>query len=306
MSMISIIKKKIGSNIMPTFKREQNIKNSQENNKFWWEKNPMSYDWEGKNNHPKYSVKWFDFIDKRFKDYSNVYHVFKNNFFDEFINFKEQDKKVILEIGCGYGLHTETIIKNCNFKKFYAIDITQESIMTTQKRLNIKKLNSHNIEIINADAENIPLQNNSIDTIWSWGVIHHSKNTEKIVTEIQRVLKKKGKFKIMVYNKLSIRYLIFGGFFHGILRFKLLKKSLEEINMEFTDGFYAKHFSKNEIIRLFKKNFLNINSIKNLQDAELVPIPGMIFFAKIKIIKYISDFFMKRYGWFLYFEGEKE
>ena len=36
-----------------------------------------------------------------------------------------------------------------------------------------------NVKLINADAENLPIKDDSLDFIWSWGVIHHSLNTEK-------------------------------------------------------------------------------------------------------------------------------
>ena len=37
---------------------------------------------------------------------------------------------------------------------------------------------------INIDAEKMPFDDDSFDFIWSWGVIHHSNDTNKIVKEI--------------------------------------------------------------------------------------------------------------------------
>ena len=196
------------------------------------------------------------------------------------------------------------ILKNSQPKNYTAIDITTEAIEATKKRLKLKNINCEKVNIINADAENIPTEDGSIDLIWSWGVIHHSFNTEKIINEIYRILKKKGKFKIMIYNKNSFRYYILG-IFRGIFNLKFLKKNLQEINMEYTDGYYARHFTHKEVKNLFGKSNLKITKIVNLQDAILVPFPGAKIICKFKIFKKISDLIMKKYGWFLYFEGEK-
>ena len=292
---------------MVFFKRKNNNDNNDDQslNKSWWESNPMSYDWENKNNFEKFSEDWFNYIDQTFIKDSNIYHTQTNKIpFDEYINYDEINDKKILEIGCGYGFHAEMILKNSKPKHFIAVDLTNEAIEATKKRLKLKNIVERNFEIINADAENLPIEDESLDFIWSWGVIHHSLNTEKIINEISRTLKKKGKFKIMIYNKNSFRYYVLG-IFKGIFHFKFFKKTLQEINMEYTDGYYARHFTQIETKDLFNKVNLKINKIVNLQDSLLIPFPGAKFICKIKIFKKISDFIMKRYGWFLYFEGEK-
>ncbi len=293
---------------MVNFKR-QNKQNKKKDtqilNKNWWENNPMSYDWENRNNYEKFSIEWFNYIDNNFIRDSNIYHsAFSKIPFDQFIQYSSINDKDILEIGCGYGFHTEMILKNSKPKNYTAVDITTEAIEATKKRLKLKNIIFQNVNLINADAENLPLKDESLDFIWSWGVIHHSLNTEKIINEIFRTLKKNGKFRIMIYNKNSFRYYILG-IFRGIFKLKFLKKNLQEINMEYTDGYYARHFTHKEVKNLFNKSNLKITKIKNLQDALLIPFPGARIICKIKIFKKISDFIMKRYGWFLYFEGEK-
>lgn len=290
---------------MTIFNRKNPTISDQYQNKDWWEKNPMSYDWGKKNQFEKYSLNWFNFLDQEFYKNSKIYHKNKNNFFDEFINYSNQNRKVILEIGCGLGLHCEKIVTESNPKQYIGIDITKNAINTTRARLKLKNILFDHITLINCDAEKIPLENSSVDTVWSWGVIHHSLNTENIIKEINRVLKPNGEFKIMVYNKISIRYLILGGLINGIFKMKFLKKNLHDINMEFTDGYYAKHYSKKEIINIFKQNNLKVKKIEPLQDSNIAPIPGFLTLTKLKIFKNFSDYLMKKYGWFLYLEGCK-
>ena len=108
----------------------------------------------------------------------------------------------------------------------------------------------------------------------------------------------------MIYNKNSFRYYVLG-IFRGIFNLKFLKKNLQEINMEYTDGYYARHFTQKEVKKLLSQSNLKITKIKNLQDSLLVPLPGARILCKLKFFKNISDLIMKKYGWFLYFEGEK-
>ena len=164
---------------MVFFKREKiSNKKTQQLNKDWWESNPMSYDWEQKNNFDKFSSDWFNYIDNNFIRDSKIYHnKFSTIPFDQYINYSSVNDKNVLEIGCGYGFHAEMILKNSNPKSYTAIDITSEAIEATKKRLEIKKLNMENVKLINSDAENLPIKDDSLDFIWSWGVIHHSLNT---------------------------------------------------------------------------------------------------------------------------------
>ena len=46
------------------------------------------------------------------------------------------------------------------------------------------------------DAENLPFKDNYFDIVYSWGVIHHSEDTEQVVKEIYRILKPGGHFLI--------------------------------------------------------------------------------------------------------------
>ena len=292
---------------MVFFKRDNNKEKNktQLSNKDWWESNPMSYDWEKKNNFEKFSQRWFDYIDRNFIRDSKIYHdSFSKIPFEKFINYNSIIGMNVLEIGCGYGFHAEMILKNSKPKNYTAIDITTEAIEATKKRLELKRFNMENVKLINADAENLPIKDDTLDVIWSWGVIHHSLNTEKIISEIYRTLKKNGKFKIMIYNKNSFRYYVLG-MFRGIFNLKFLKKNLKEINMEYTDGYYARHFTQKEVKKLFSQSNLKITKITNLQDSLLVPLPGARIMCKLKFFKNISDMIMKKYGWFLYFEGEK-
>ena len=58
------------------------------------------------------------------------------------------------------------------------------------------------------DAEHLEFPDETFDFVWSWGVIHHSANTEAIIREIHRVLKPGGEARVMVYHRNSINFWI--------------------------------------------------------------------------------------------------
>jgi SAM-dependent methyltransferase len=54
------------------------------------------------------------------------------------------------------------------------------------------------------DAENLDYPDEFFDTVYSWGVLHHSPSTATAVGEVWRVLKTGGVAEIMIYNKWSL------------------------------------------------------------------------------------------------------
>ena len=166
-------------------------------------------------------------------------------------------------------------------------------------------MNIKNGKFILADAENLPFNNQSFDYVWSWGVIHHSSNTQKIVSEIQRVLKKNGRSTIMVYNKNSIRY-YWHGMYQGIFKLKFLKyNSLYDVNMSYTDGYIAKHYTRKDILKLFK-NFV----IKKIKVCDSGPSDlgfGWHRFSLLfpKLTDKFNNFLNNKFGWFLVINVKK-
>lgn len=124
----------------------------------------------------------------------------------EFANFPSVKGKKVLEIGCGLG--TTTI----NFAKFAskvtAVDLSDKSIELAKKRAEVYGL-SDKIDFLNCNAEELsnylPLQ--EYDLIFSFGVIHHSPNPDKILSELHKFLKPSGQLKVMVYYRYSWKVL---------------------------------------------------------------------------------------------------
>ena len=107
-------------------------------------------------------------------------------------------------------------------------------------------------DIKQMNAEKMEFEHDTFDFVISWGVIHHSGNMQNILDEIYRVLKSGGKAYLMVYNKTSLRSIVFAPFWLGVVRAKLLTKSVKEIISEITDGYIARHLSEAQFSKMEK------------------------------------------------------
>ena len=118
----------------------------------------------------------------------------------EFANFSNCNGLKILEIGCGIGTAAVNFIRNG--ANYTGIELSDESLKLTQKRLEVYNL-SGELYNLNAEEDLSFLGEGSFDLIYSFGVIHHSPNPEKIINNVSKLLKKGGSFKIMLYAENS-------------------------------------------------------------------------------------------------------
>jgi len=232
----------------------------------WWGKNPMSYDWQGTLREARFSREWFDAIDMRFLHGTRL---FASDYepFDRIIPFPRLAGARVLEIGCGMGLHTELMSKAG--AKVTAIDITDTAIEATRIRLDLKGLQA---KVLQVDAEELPFDEASFDFVWSWGVIHHSAHTARIVRQIARVLTHEGECRVMVYNRESMAArLIFIKDY--LLRGQCLKHSFEETLYQQSDGFSARFFVREHFEDLFRAFFAEVCSCVFGQESDAIPLP---------------------------------
>jgi 2-polyprenyl-3-methyl-5-hydroxy-6-metoxy-1,4-benzoquinol methylase len=249
---------------------ETSISKVQEGNVQWWTDHTMSYDWESTIECEKQSLPWFDEIDRRFVRDSRLFgHDVKP--FDKMIPYDRLHGKRVLEIGCGMGFHTEMLVK-CG-AIVTAIDISETSIAATRKRLSLKGLSA---EVERHDAESLPFSDGMFDFVWSWGVIHHSSRTAAIVREIARVLNTEGESRVMVYNRdgacawrAMIKY-------HVLMLGALRGRSSDEALNRNTDGFHARHYTKDQFEDLFRAFFGNVSSSVCGQVSDALPLPRQI------------------------------
>ncbi len=217
----------------------------------------------------------------------------------EFAEFPRFKGKRTLEIGVGLGADHQKLAEHGAILS--GIDLTPRAINHTKRRFELMGLNS---ELQIADAENLPFEDNSFDAVYSWGVLHHSPDTQKAVNEVYRILKPGGFAKIMIYNKYSlIGYMLW-------VRYALLKlkpfKSLNVIYSEHLESPGTKAYTYNESKVLFSK--FDIDSIDSpLTHADLLNSEvgqkhrgGYLSIAKKIWPRWFFKAFMKKNGLFLF------
>jgi ubiquinone/menaquinone biosynthesis C-methylase UbiE len=60
------------------------------------------------------------------------------------------------------------------------------------------------VDLRGADCENLPYADDSFDIVYSWGIVHHTPDTQRALAEIVRVCRPGGTCKVMVYHRHSL------------------------------------------------------------------------------------------------------
>lgn len=107
-----------------------------------------------------------------------------------FGKIKEGD--VVLDLGSGAGIDAILAAKKVGNKgKVIGVDMTQEMVDRAKK--NAEKQKITNVEFLLGEIENLPLKDNSVDTIITNCVINLTPDKAKTFSEAYRVLKPGGK-----------------------------------------------------------------------------------------------------------------
>mgnify|MGYP001588598406 CR=1 FL=1 len=236
----------------------------------WWEKNPMRYDWNEDLGKGEFTEEFYREIDKRFFSDAGEYLPPGKIPFDSLIGFESLKNKDVLEIGVGNGSHAELLARFS--KSFTGIDLTDYAAKSAGERFKLFGLNG---KILKMDAEKLDFKDGNFDFIWSWGVIHHSSDTRRILEEIYRVLKPGGEAAIMVYHRGWWNY-YFAGFLRNIFFGDFLKgKSVHQTMQSATDGAIARYYRISEWNDLARKTGFDIKCNEILgPKSDLILLPG--------------------------------
>ena len=107
-----------------------------------------------------------------------------------FGKIKEGD--IVLDLGSGAGIDAILAAKKVGDKgKVIGVDMTEEMIEKAKE--NARKQGVKNVEFLLGEIENLPLKDNSVDTIITNCVINLTPDKEKTFSEAYRVLKQGGR-----------------------------------------------------------------------------------------------------------------
>lgn len=129
---------------------------------------------------------WKGYYKRRYNEFKMFYSLFPKKSFSN-----------TLEIGCGIGYQAGFL--SCISDKVTASDVDYKNMIQHSRGLDatrkfIEKTDIKNIEIVNANAENLPFEDEQFDFIYSSYSFQYIINKDKALQEIKRVLKNDGYF----------------------------------------------------------------------------------------------------------------
>ena len=261
----------------------------------WWADNPMTYDWRGEIPYAPGTPEHLAEVERRFLAESWFAQPEGAPPYSGLIPFGELRGKDVLEIGCGTGVHARLLAEAG--ASVAAVDLTPTAVELTKRRLELSGLEA---DVREADAEHLPFADASFDFVWSWGVIHHSHDTDRVIAEVGRVLRPGGRFAFMVYHRSSITFWVNYVFIRGVLQGGLLKESPDELANRWSDGVVARHYTRRTLTRALEPQFDNVQTRVMGQIGEAVPLPARLRSTVARVIPLEARrALLRRYGWFL-------
>lgn len=102
----------------------------------------------------------------------------------------------ILEVGCGRGFYEAAVVKIYPGVKIVGVDLNEKYLEVARRAVK-----DDNVTFLKADATKLPFGNGEFDRIICTEVLEHIRDDERVIREIFRVLKPRGKVLITVPNK---------------------------------------------------------------------------------------------------------
>ncbi len=188
-----------------------------------------------------YKNLWVNY-DKKLFDHS--ISLVKKRFKANKINLNIFENKKVVDVGCGNGRWCILAIEN-SAKNVVGIDISKSNVRSLNKKYKKQK----NLKFVYGDNKKLNFKDNVFDITISQGVIHHTTDMFKSLSEIIRVTKKNGKILLYIYGDYGMKWSCI--------------KQLRPL---------VKKIGKNKIVSSMKKNNFKNNKIKHFVDDLFVPV----------------------------------
>ncbi len=216
-----------------------------------------------------------------------------------FAEFTRWHGKKVLEVGVGAG--TDFLQWVRAGAEVTGLDLTEQACEHVKHRLSLYEMKAK--EIVVGDSENLPFNDGTFDLVWSWGVIHHTPNTEKAMREIVRVLKSGGRGKIMIYHRHSVLAYLFW-VKHALLKGKLWL-TIGDVLWDKMESRGTKAYTVNEV-----KKMLATMPVENVKIR-----PVLSYYDKLARFNKTMQFIARKLsillggdkaGWFMTIEFDKK
>lgn len=156
----------------------------------------------------------------------------------------------VLDIGCGNGFVTKTLLSSCGEKFEYGIDLSANEIKQARLSGSFQHCKV-------ASVYKLPFKDNSFNTVFSNSVFEHLQHLDLALAEVYRVLKPNGQLIITVPSSYLTKYLLGFRFFNYLGLGFLAKLYGSFFNRLFN---HLNLFTHNEWRDIFKKHSLGLVS----------------------------------------------
>jgi len=185
----------------------------------------------------KFSREYFEQIEE--------FRYWDQPFIHSFAQFSRYHGKRVLEVGIGAATDFVQWLRAGVMAT--GIDLTEEAVEHARRRISVYGLPEPEGLFV-ADAENLPFESSTFDLGYSFGVLHHTPDTERAMAELVRVVKPGGEIRIMLYNRHSI-YVINRWVKYALLRGRPWR-SLRWILWHTQESVGTKGYTRNELRRM--------------------------------------------------------
>lgn len=184
-----------GTKIWPSFERQSKEKDLIDQVRKFWDRRPCNVRHSSR---PIGTREYFDEVESR-KNFVEP-HI------PTFAEFPRWKGKKVLEIGCGIGTDTVRFARHGAWVT--AIDLSNRSLELARRRAEVFGLTDR-IRFYCGNAEEleefVPIE--SYDLIYSFGVIHHTLNPERIIRQMRSYVRPGSTIKVMLYHRCSWKVL---------------------------------------------------------------------------------------------------
>lgn len=116
--------------------------------------------------------------------------------FNVFQDINFSDNEHILEVGCGVGAQSKILLRRFPQLKITGVDLNEAQLERLMQRIDNGELPVDRMSALHANAEKLPIENETFDGAFFCWILEHVPHPEKILAETKRVLKKGSKVVI--------------------------------------------------------------------------------------------------------------